>query len=134
VIAGAGLSGAAAVPVHFASAAAEAEAISAFAGTTAALKDRVSSFHQCYAASSAIVEEYAGWRKRWDRFEASIPRGVTKQAMRTVIYLTDTGPKLLAEEADIRARAAANETRCGAYSSIDVDRRFWSLVTGEGGA
>ncbi len=44
-----------------------------------------------YASSEALMTEYAGWRERWERFEATIPPGVTKQAMRTVIYLTDKG-------------------------------------------
>jgi hypothetical protein len=132
-VSGLGLSGAGHSLVRFSSAAAEAAMVAAYAATTAALKDRVTNFHQCYASSEALMTEYAGWRERWERFEATIPRGVTKQAMRTVIYLTDKGPRLIAEEADIRSRAAANESRCKPYQSIDVDGRFWSLVTGEAG-
>ncbi len=120
--------------VPFGSADAAEAYVAAYGGVTAALTQKVRDFDSCYVESERIAAQFEDWSERWKRFEAAHPEWANRMAMRTVIYMSDTGPKLIAEEADLRARARSTEARCAAHESIDVDRRFYDYAAGRRGA
>lgn len=95
---------------------------------TARLLSTGRNFADCYDASVRLGQRFEDHDRRWRDYESWSRPKPSQSTPVVIIYVGDTGPKLVAEGADLRAQAAALERRCAAYVAIEADDDFIAFV------
>jgi len=85
-------------------------------------------FAECYDASVKLGARFEDHDRRWRDYQTWSRPKPAESTPKVVIYVGDTGPKLIAEGADLRAQAAALDSRCAAYAAIEADDDFIVFV------
>jgi hypothetical protein len=86
------------------------------------------SYAQCYDDGEKLsrrIEDHERRVRDYERWGRARPEGSTPKV---VIYVGDTGPRLAAEEAQLRRESADLDRRCGAVAAIEADDDFVAFV------
>jgi hypothetical protein len=79
---------------------------------------------RCHDDNEKLAARFDDLRRRWRAYLARSNPQPSNSTPVVTIYVGEEGPRMIAEEQDLRRQAEALERRCGAVSSIEVDDDF----------
>jgi hypothetical protein len=81
-------------------------------------------YAQCSDESDRLEARFQDLKRRWQAYLARSNPQPGNSTPVVTIYVGEEGPRMIAEEQDLRRQAAALERRCSAVSSVEVDDDF----------
>lgn len=81
-------------------------------------------FADCFAASERLDKWGDQLTQRWDRYWAKSRTDTDGPSPVVVLYVSDEGPKLMAEVDQYKREEAALRNRCGPVIALEADRDF----------
>jgi hypothetical protein len=85
-------------------------------------------FADCYAASDRLDKWGDDLSRRWNAYWARSRTDTDGPSPVVVLYVTDTGPRLLAEMDQYKREERALRSRCGTIASMEADQDFISFT------
>lgn len=83
---------------------------------------------QCYDDTEQLAARFDAHNRRWRDYQKAGRSNADASSPKLIIYVSNTGPRLAAEGAELRRQAAALEDRCRNVASIEVDDDFVLFV------
>jgi hypothetical protein len=83
---------------------------------------------QCYDDSERLAARFTDYNARWRAYQRAGRSKPDSSTPKMVIYVSDTGPRLAAEGAELRRQANILEKRCSTVGSIEMDDDFVAFV------
>lgn len=99
-----------------------------FLPVTARLLGMGRAFADCYAESDRLDKWGDDLNRRWNAYWARSRTDIDGPSPVIVLYVADTGPKLMAEMDHYKRAEAALRNRCGAVASMEADQDFITFV------
>jgi len=99
-----------------------------FLPVTARLLETGYGYVDCYDASEKLSERWRDLDRRWREYQA---RGTTKfdhSMTKVVIYVSDDGPKMAAEQEALQREGRTLNGRCAPYEAAVTDRDFIAFI------
>ncbi len=92
---------------------------------TASLLSFGRAYTRCYDESTKLAKRIEDHEKRWKNYEAWRQRHISeKSTPKVTIYVSDTGPRLVAEAQALRREADKWHQRCSRVAAIQADDDF----------
>lgn len=95
---------------------------------TARLLTTGRAFAECYDASEKLAARFDDHERRWRDYQSWSRPKPSESTPVVTIYLSDYGPRLIAEGVQLREQGAALNQRCGQYAAIEADSDFVAFV------
>lgn len=95
---------------------------------TARLLTTGRNFADCYDDAEKLSARFQDHDRRWRDYQSWGRQKLAQSTPIVVLYVGDTGPRLMAEGEGLRSQAAALERRCAAYAAIEADYDFIAFV------
>lgn len=96
---------------------------------TAGLLAAGRTYARCYDDSEQLEARFRDHDRRWREYMAAGTRGRgDATSPKVIIYVSDTGPRLVAEGHELRRQAVILERRCSAVASMEADDDFVAFV------
>jgi hypothetical protein len=92
--------------------------------TTNQLLARGRTFADCYEATERLNARGESWQRRWEAYLAHGSRTDLNISPVIILYIGDTGPKLMAEGDRIQREATALRRRCSTVVAMEADQDF----------
>jgi hypothetical protein len=81
-------------------------------------------YARCYDDSEQLEARFRDHDRRWREYQSWSRGRPDSTSPKVIIYVGDTGPRLVAEGQELRRQADSLNRRCGAIASIEADDDF----------
>jgi hypothetical protein len=95
---------------------------------TAALLANGRTYARCHDEFAQLEARFQDHDRRWREYQAWSRSRANSTSPKIIIYLSDTGPKLVAEGQELRRQAERLTERCGAVASVEADDDFLAFA------
>jgi hypothetical protein len=85
-------------------------------------------YTQCFDDSTKLAKRFEDHERRWKQYLAWSRHKGDNSTVRVTIYVGNEGPRLVAEEQELRRQADQLSSRCSTVASIEADDDFVAFV------
>ncbi len=83
---------------------------------------------RCYDEAEQLAARFDDHKRRWSQYQTTGRAKPESSSPKLVIYVSDTGPRLVKEGDNLRRQAAQLEARCRNVGAMEVDDDFVAFI------